>query len=58
MEYNNCTKSITKYNEAGAAARTINYQNGTGWLYYVNGALYWYDNQENAGNGFYFTRVK
>ena len=58
MEYNNCTKSTTKYNEAGAAARTINYQNGTGWLYYVNGALYWYDNQENAGNGFYFTRVK
>ena len=58
LQYSNCAKSTTHYTEAGAATKTVNYQNGTGWLYYVNGALYWYDNQENAGNGFYFTRVK
>ena len=58
LQYSNCAKSTTHYTEAGAATKTINYQNGTGWLYFVNGALYWYDNQENAGNGFYFTRVK
>ena len=34
----------------------VNYQNGTGYLYYVNGVLYWMDNQENVADGTYFVK--
>ena len=58
LQYSNCTKSTTEYNAAGGGIKTINYQNGTGYLYYVNGVLYWYDNQENAANSCYFVKIK
>lgn len=58
LQYSNGIKATTEYNNAGGGVRTINYQNGTGYLYYVSGVLYWYDNQENAANGLYFVKVK
>ena len=58
LQYTNCTKTTTEYNATGGGIKTTNYQNGTGYLYYVNGVLYWYDNQENAANNCYFVKVK
>ena len=56
LQYNNCTKTTTQFNADGSSIKAVNYQNGTGYLYYVNGVLYWMDNQENVADGTYFVK--
>ena len=56
LNYSNCTKVTTTYNESGSGSAVTNYTNGTGYIQMTDYGLIWVDNAENAGNGSTFIK--
>ncbi len=56
LEYSNCLKTVTTYDENGEGYPVLDYNYGTGYIQIDDYGLTWSDDQENIADGAYFER--
>jgi len=55
VDYTDCVKTTSVFDEDGNETVTTDYENGTGRITFEGDTLTWQDDQENAGDGVVFT---
>lgn len=58
LEYSNCLKVVTEFDENGGGDPKEAYSVGTGTLQYSDGSLVWIDDQENVADGCIFVKAE
>lgn len=56
LNYSNCTKTTTTYDNAGNPTVVTDYTSGTGYIQLSDAGAVWVDNVANAGNGATFIK--
>ena len=57
MQYSNCLKTSTTFDENGNGYPVEEYNYGTGYIQMDDGGLTWVDDQEHVGDDSYFARL-
>ena len=56
LMYDDCTKTAIVFNTDGSSARTVDYENGSGYIYILNDVAVWHDNQEDIARDSSFAK--
>ena len=57
LTYHDCIRMTTVFDESGNGDTVTNYENGSGRLYFADGAMHWDDAQEHVGSDSLFYKV-
>ena len=58
MEYYNCLKTVTEYDEDGDAYPVLDYNYGTGYIQFTDHGLIWSDDQEHIADDTSFVKYE